>query len=50
MTSVEAPSGVLVILSGTVSSWAARDHAMAAAWSAPGVTQVEGQIRVGSGP
>ena len=48
--SVETPSGGLVILSGTVSSWAAHDHAVAAAWSAPGVTQVEDRIRVDTGP
>jgi osmotically-inducible protein OsmY len=48
--SVEAAPGGLVILSGTVSSWAAHEHAVAAAWSAPGVTQVEDRIRVYSGP
>jgi len=48
--SVETPSGGLVILSGTVSSWAAHDHAVAAAWSAPGVTQVEDRIRVQPSP
>jgi osmotically-inducible protein OsmY len=48
--SVETSSGGLVIVSGTVSSWAAHDHALAAAWSAPGVTQVEDRIQVGSGP
>jgi len=48
--SVETSSGGLVILSGTVSSWAAHDHAVAAAWSAPGVTQVEDRIRVESRP
>ena len=47
---VEASSGGLVTLSGTVSSWAARDEAVAAAWSAAGVTQVEDWIRVDSGP
>lgn len=46
--SVETSSGGLVTLSGTVSSWAAHDEAVAAAWSAPGVTQVEDQIRVDS--
>jgi osmotically-inducible protein OsmY len=40
----------LVILSGLVSSWTARDHAVAAAWSAPGVTRVEDRIRVESRP
>jgi osmotically-inducible protein OsmY len=43
------PDG-LVILSGTVRSWAARDHAVTAAWSAPGVTEVDDRIRVGNGP
>ena len=47
---VESPSDGLVILSGMVSSWAAHDHAVAAAWSAPGVTQVNDRIRVESGP
>jgi len=37
-----------VILSGTVSSLAAHDHAVAAAWSAPGVTQIDDRIRVES--
>ena len=45
---VETSSGGLVILSGTVSSWAAHDQAVAAAWSAPGVTQVDDRIRVES--
>jgi osmotically-inducible protein OsmY len=48
--SVETSSSGLVILSGTVSSWAAHDHAVAAAWSAPGVTQVDDRIQVDSGP
>jgi len=48
--SVETSSDALVILSGTVSSWAAHDRAVAAAWSAPGVTQVEDRIRVQSRP
>lgn len=46
---VEASSGGLVTLSGTVSSWAAHHQAVAAAWSAPGVTEVDDQIRVESG-
>jgi osmotically-inducible protein OsmY len=46
--SVQASSGGLVIVSGTVSSWAAHDHAVAAAWSAPGVTRVEDRIQVNS--
>src|SRR6516162_9289179 len=47
---VETFSNGLVILAGTVSSWAAHDHAMAAAWSAPGVTRVDDRIRVESRP
>jgi len=46
--SVETSSDGLVILSGVVSSWAAHDHAVAIAWSAPGVTQVDDRIRVES--
>jgi osmotically-inducible protein OsmY len=48
--SVETSSDGLVILSGMVSSWAAHDHAVAAAWSAPGVTQVDDRICVQSRP
>jgi osmotically-inducible protein OsmY len=47
---VETSSDGLVILSGTVSSWAAHDRAVAAAWSAPGVTQVDDRIHVESEP
>lgn len=42
--SIEAVLDGLVILSGTVRSWAAHDHAVTAAWSAPGVTQVDDRI------
>ena len=48
--SVKTSSGGLVTLSGTVGSWAAHDQAVAAAWSAPGVTQVDNRIRVMSKP
>ena len=48
--SVETFSDGLVILSGTVSCWAAHDHAVAAAWSAPGVTQVDDRISVQGRP
>ena len=48
--SVETLSGGLVILSGTVSSMAAHDQAVAAAWSAPGVIEVEDRIRIDSRP
>ena len=46
--SVETFGDGLVILSGTVSSLAAHEHAVAAAWSAPGVTQLDDRIRVES--
>jgi osmotically-inducible protein OsmY len=39
-------TGGKVTLSGTVTSWAAHDAAIDAAWWAPGVTQVEDHIRV----
>ena len=48
--SVRTFPGGLVILSGTVRSWVAHDHAVAAAWSAPGVTQVADRIRIESTP
>jgi len=48
--SVETFSGGLVVLSGTVSSWAAHDHAVAAAWSAAGVTDVDDRIGVEYSP
>jgi osmotically-inducible protein OsmY len=48
--SVETFSGGLVILSGTVSTWAAHDHAVAAAWSAAGVTEVDDRIAVEYAP
>jgi osmotically-inducible protein OsmY len=48
--SAEAVLDGLVILSGTVRSWAAHDHAVAAAWSAPGVTQVDDRIRIERAP
>lgn len=44
--SVEAFAGGLVVLSGTVGSRAAHDHAVAAAWSAPGVTHVDDRLAV----
>jgi osmotically-inducible protein OsmY len=46
--SVETSSAGLVILSGTASSWAAHDEALAAAWSVPGVIQVDDRIRIES--
>jgi len=48
--SVETSSDGLVILSGTVSSWAAHDRAVAATWSAPGVTLVDDRISIQSMP
>jgi osmotically-inducible protein OsmY len=48
--SVETFSCGLVVISGTVGSRSAHDHAMAAAWSAPGVTQVDDRIRVENAP
>jgi osmotically-inducible protein OsmY len=48
--SVETCSGGLVILSGTVSSCAAHAHAVAAAWSAAGVTDVDDRIDVEYAP
>jgi osmotically-inducible protein OsmY len=48
--SVETFSGGLVVLSGTVGSWAAHDHAVAAAWSAAGVTDVDDRIGVEYSP
>jgi osmotically-inducible protein OsmY len=44
--SVEIVSSGLVILSGTVGSWAAHDNAVATAWSAPGVTEMDDRIGV----
>jgi osmotically-inducible protein OsmY len=48
--SVATFSGGLVVLSGTVSSWAAHDYAVAAAWSAAGVTGVDDRISVEYSP
>ena len=44
--SVQTTSYGRVALVGTVSSWAEHDEALAAAWSAPGVTEVDDQILV----
>jgi osmotically-inducible protein OsmY len=44
--SVDTASYGTVILAGAVNSWAEHDEAMAAAWSAPGVTEVDDRILV----
>jgi len=44
--SVETFPGGLVVLSGTVGFLIAHDHAVAAAWSAPGVMRVDDRISV----
>jgi osmotically-inducible protein OsmY len=44
--SVDTTSSEAVILAGAVSSWAEHDEAVAAAWSAPGVTEVDDRIVV----
>ena len=44
--SVDTASNGTVILAGAVSSWAEHDEAVAAAWSAPGVTEVDDRIVV----
>ena len=44
--SVETTSYGRVSLTGTVSSWAEHDEAVTAAWSAPGVTEIDDQLKV----
>ena len=48
--SVGTRSGGLVILSGTVRSRVAHDHAVAAVWSAPGVMRIDDRITVETAP
>jgi len=42
-----AADGTKVTLSGTVQSWAEKEEAEDAAWSAPGITDVSNQIEIG---
>ena len=44
--SVDCPLPGMVVLSGTVSSWAEHDDAVAVAWSAPGITDLDDRIVV----
>ena len=44
--SVDCPLPGLVVLSGTVSCWAEHDAAVAVAWSAPGITNIDDRIMV----
>jgi osmotically-inducible protein OsmY len=44
--SADSPFPGLVVLSGTVGSWAEHDDAVAVAWSAPGVTDIDDRISV----
>ena len=44
--SVDCPLPGMVVLSGTVSSWAERNDAIAVAWSAPGITDLDDRIMV----
>jgi osmotically-inducible protein OsmY len=44
LLSVDALASGVVILSGTVTSWAEHEEAVAAAWSAPGVIRVQDRI------
>ena len=44
--SVDTVSFGVIVLSGAVCCWAAHDDAVAAAWSAPGVMEVDDRIRI----
>src|ERR1700722_10766975 len=44
--SADSPFPGLVVLSGTVGSWAEHDDAVAVAWSAPGITDIDDRIAV----
>jgi osmotically-inducible protein OsmY len=48
LVSVDALASGTVILSGAVTSWGEHDGALATAWSAPGVTQVDDRIMLAS--
>jgi osmotically-inducible protein OsmY len=44
--SADSPLPGMVVLSGTVGSWAEHDDAVALAWSAPGITDIDDRIAV----
>jgi osmotically-inducible protein OsmY len=44
--SADSPFPGMVVLSGTVGSWAEHDDAVALAWSAPGITDIDDRIAV----
>jgi len=44
--SADSPYPGVLVVSGAVSSWAEHDDALAAAWSAPGVTEADDRIAV----
>jgi osmotically-inducible protein OsmY len=44
--SADSPFPGMVVLTGTVGSWAEHDDAVAVAWSAPGVTDIDDRIAV----
>jgi osmotically-inducible protein OsmY len=44
--SADSPLPGLIVLSGTVGSWAEHDDAVALAWSAPGITDIDDRIAV----
>ena len=46
--SADTPLPGMVVLSGAVSCWAEHDDAVAVAWSAPGITDVDDRIMVAS--
>jgi osmotically-inducible protein OsmY len=44
--SADSPFPGMVVLSGTVGSWAEHDDAVAVAWSGPGITDIDDRIAV----